>query len=133
VKDNITGNYLDLAEQGKWNEALPLIEKIVEMNPGIHTSWFNYGVCLDELGRHDDAAKAFLRAYELNPDDYGAQFRVFRSYCLAENVDGFISFFEREMERTPEIYELIVQGELPDFDSMLGQEKVKRLLEYYRD
>lgn len=95
----------------RWNAALPVIEEIVRRAPGISTSWRNYGVCLDELGRHSEAANAFAKAYELEPNDFGTQYRVFRSLSLANDSKGFIAFAESESKKAPEILDLISAAE----------------------
>ena len=70
---NIIEQYEKLAEEQKWEEALPVIREIVERSPDIPTSWFNMGVCLSGLGREGEAADAFRKAYELDPEDFGAR------------------------------------------------------------
>jgi tetratricopeptide (TPR) repeat protein len=89
---NIIEEYEALADAGQWEEALPVIQEIIEKNSSIDTSWFNYGVCLDALERHDEAAKAFIKAHELNTTDYGIHYRVFRSLFLANDLDQSYEF-----------------------------------------
>jgi len=108
---NIIETFERHVENEQWDEALPLIAQIVQRGPDIPTSWRNYGVVLDELGRHSEAAKAFGRAYELNPEDYGTQYRVFRSLSLADDASGFIEFAEHEATSNPEIIESISDAE----------------------
>ena len=57
---NILEQYEKLADAGRWNEALPLIKEIFERSQQIGTSWFNIGVCLDELEKYPEAAAAFI-------------------------------------------------------------------------
>ena len=80
---SVIERYLALAGEKRFAEGLPLIEEIVLLNPNMATSQFNYGICLAELGRHQDAARAFLCAYELDPDDGGTLFRGCLSLAAA--------------------------------------------------
>jgi len=89
---NLIEEYESLADAGKWKDALPIIKKIVETNSAIDTSWFNYGVCLDALGQHSEAADAFIKAHELNTSDYGIHYRVFRSLFQANDLDRSYEF-----------------------------------------
>src|SRR4051812_14676700 len=100
---NITDRYLTLVDHEKWSEALPLIKEIVERAPHIATSWFNYGVCLSALNRNAEAAEKFIKAYELEPENFGAQFRVFHSLHLAQDKQRFLQFARQECRKSPEV------------------------------
>ncbi len=89
---NIIEEFENLVEQHQWEKAIPIIREIIERNPEIDTSWFNRGVCLEELGDHAEAAKAFLKAHELNVGDYRIHFRLLRSFYLAGDYAQFIEF-----------------------------------------
>jgi len=106
---DIVSQYQKLVTQQRWAEALPVIEEIIGRAPHFATSWFNYGVCLDALGKHQEASSAFLKAYELQPDNYGAQYRVFRSLALAGNKQQFISLARAESKNSPGLINLIEQ------------------------
>ena len=118
--------YLELADSGQWQKALPIIEKIVSLNPNIKTSWFNYGVCLDALGKHNDAAKSFMRAYNIDSSDFGAQYRIFRSLSMANDAVGFAEFLEIELKKTPEILEFIIGT--PEFKEIISNTVVIRII-----
>ena len=100
---NIIEQYLSLASQKKFVEGLPLIEEIVRRNPMMATSLFNYGICLAELGRHQDAARAFLCAYSLNPVDGKALYRACLALAAAADAQGLLALFRQECARDPEI------------------------------
>ena len=122
---DILERYERLTRLRRWSEALPLIEDIVNRAPAMATSWFNYGVCLDELGRHREAAERFLRAYELEPEDYGAQYRAFRSLFLAQDWAGFLNLAERECSRMPELVDTLVSDK--DFGTVLKRPELRHL------
>ena len=89
------GRYMALVDNNKWNDAIPLIKEIINRDPEIDTSWFNYGICLDEIGKHNEAADAFIKAHELNETAHSIQSRIIRSLSLAEDyhkLHGFIDY-----------------------------------------
>jgi tetratricopeptide (TPR) repeat protein len=104
---NVIECYNEYVNAGRWEEALPLIKEILERAPYVQTSWFNYGVCLDGLKRHAEAATAFQKAYELKEDDYGAQYRAFRSLALADDGEQFCAFLDAESEKTEGLFGLL--------------------------
>jgi tetratricopeptide (TPR) repeat protein len=108
---NILEKYEALVEQEKWNEALPVIEEIVERAPQVATSWFNHGVCLSALGREGEAADKFLKAYEIDPSDFGAQYRAFRSLFFARDYLRFLEFAKQESETDPDMIEHFLKDE----------------------
>ncbi len=56
-----------LLEQGRPSEALPNIERAVEMQPKNYMSHTNLGICLKMLGERDKARACFEKALELEP------------------------------------------------------------------
>ena len=126
---NILNTYKSLTDQNRWKEALPIIQEIVERAPHISTSWFNWGVCLSELGLESEAAEKYIKAYELDPGDYGAQYRVFRSLYLAKDFRGFLDFAESECEKNPEMIEVLVEDE--DFSSLFQRPEFIKLRQKY--
>ncbi len=123
---NIIEEFESYVAAKRWNDALPVIEEIIRRAPQMSTSWRNYGVCLDELGRYGDAAKAFAKAYELEPSDYRTQYRVFRSLALAKDNQGFIAFAKSESTKAPEILDLILNAE--EFKAIAVTSDFRRLL-----
>ena len=112
---NLIEQYEALAKQRKWKEALPVIKKIVEQSPEIGTSWFNYGVCLDELGEHSEAAEAFIKAQESNIEDWSIHYRIFRSLRLAEDFELFLEFADYSCSLNDEmIYSLAEENLFKD-------------------
>lgn len=127
---NIIEQFESHVAQREWARALPIIEEIVQRKPDFATSWRNYGVVLDELGRHAEAAKAFRRSYELKPDDHRTQYRAFRSLALANDVSGFVEFAAQEAQANPEIVAMIADGE--EFSAIAESPEFKALAEKYR-
>ena len=98
---DIIDRYLALADEGRFEEGLPLIEESVVRNPRIATSQFNYGICLAELERHREAADAFLNAYALNPADGGALYRGCVALAAARDELKLLAVFRQECQRDP--------------------------------
>ncbi|MEZ5528451.1 MAG: tetratricopeptide repeat protein [Porticoccaceae bacterium] len=118
--------YYAYASSGEWQQALPIIKGLVESDASIPSRWFQYGSCLEELGKHEEAIAAFAKAYQLDPTDFGAQYRIFRNYALAGDVDGFVAFARLEVKKTPQIIERINQRE--EFQSMTSSETYRAFL-----
>jgi tetratricopeptide (TPR) repeat protein len=124
---NIIEQYESLVDAEKWHKALPVIKEIIDRNPNIDTSWFNYGVCLDEIGQHAQAASAFIKAHELNVSDYGIHYRIIRSLILAQDygqlyefVDYVCQAFEEEIEtvfESEEMKAVLQRGEFMELRS----------------
>jgi len=130
---NIIEEYFSLAKQKRFAEGLRLIEEIVRRNPDLATSQFNYGICLAELGDNKQAAKAFLRAYSLKPDDGHALYRACLALASADDATKLLELFRQECSRDPEMNQDFLEEkrfarfwELPDFVT-LKSEYVKKL------
>ena len=48
-------------------DALPLLDKVIELNPKLEQAWISRGEALYFLGRGDEALDAFKQAISLNP------------------------------------------------------------------
>jgi tetratricopeptide (TPR) repeat protein len=108
---NILAQYLDLARAERWEDALPIIEQIVSQAPHIPTSWHNYGVCLESLGRHSEAAEAFQKAYGIEAND-GTLYRTFRNLALANDEEGFLRFLDEQSLQVSGLFDLIDKDDL---------------------
>lgn len=103
--------YLNLAQLGRWEEALTLIEEIVSRDKNSWTNWFNYGVCLEGLMLYSDSSNAFKKAYNLKRSDKGIQYRVFRSIAQSGNIVDFMDFIKLEVGETPQLFDLLEKHE----------------------
>lgn len=121
--------YEVLTDEGKWLEALPVIRNIVDLNPAIDTSWFNLGACLDELGKHDEAAEAFIKAQELNVEDYGIHYRILRSFYLADDLEQFLEFADYSCGINPQVIESLLEDK--DFKHLFTLPEFVALKEKY--
>jgi DNA-binding response OmpR family regulator len=62
------GLFLSFRE-GKYQEAIPLFTRAIEMDPSFAYAWLDRGVCLRELGKDDEALRDFDKAAYLLPHD----------------------------------------------------------------
>jgi tetratricopeptide (TPR) repeat protein len=120
---NVIERFNALAADHRWAEALPVIEEIIARSPSIDTSWFNYGVCLDGLGRHSEAAEAFIKAQEFNPLDSGIHYRIFRSFYLAGDYKQFLEFASYACEISDQTIHLLLQDE--DFKKLFERDEFR--------
>jgi tetratricopeptide (TPR) repeat protein len=98
---SIIEQYHSLAGQRRFTECLPLIEEIVRSNPDLASNHFTYGICLAELRRHQDAARAFLQAYKLDPDNDNALHRGCLALAAADDAPALLEVFRHECSRNP--------------------------------
>lgn len=124
---NPAEEFAQFARQNRWNDALPLIEGIVRNNPDSATSWFNLGVCLSELRRNGDAAAAFERAYELDPEHHQAQYRMFRNLYFAGNFERFLLKLRQECSADPTAIQQFMADEL--YGELMKEEPFKAFCE----
>jgi adenylate cyclase len=73
----------DLFFAGQTDEAIPLIEKSIRLNPN-GPSWFfwNYGTVLRFAGRFDDSISAYKKALLLAPDNIFTHLGLTATYSL---------------------------------------------------
>ena len=62
---NLGGAFKEL---DRFEEALPILERAVLLDPRRHGAWSNLGTVCLELQRYDDAVAAFASALRLKPD-----------------------------------------------------------------
>lgn len=128
-KMNIIEKYEYLADNGKWQEAIPVIKEIIKRNPKIDTSWFNYGVCLENIGDYTGAIDAFIKAHELNVKDYGIHYRIMRSMYLANDYDQLIEFIDYLCQTFEEEIDSIFESE--EFEKIQKHDKFIELKKKY--
>lgn len=126
---SILEKYHELADASRWEEAFPVIKEIVERAPQIETSWFNLGVCLDELGRHPEAAEAFIKAQELNVEDWGIHYRIMRSLFLAGDFDQLHEFADYSCGMNDRVIHLMCEDE--NFGRLFDRLEFQQLRDKY--
>ena len=120
---------MELVDKNKWNEAIPLIKEIINRDPNIDASWFNYGICLDEIGKYKDAADAFLKAHALNTTAYSIHFRIIKSLSSAGDYDRLYDFIDNLCKTLGKGIETIFESE--EFSKLANRNEFMELKEKY--
>jgi tetratricopeptide (TPR) repeat protein len=60
---------IDQYHLGKWEAALQFFQSAIQVNPALVEAYFNAGLALHQLERHNEATQYFQRAGELDPDN----------------------------------------------------------------
>ena len=77
---------LDSVEEGKFEEALPSLQKIVQENPKNADAWNYIGFCRRNLGQLSLAHEAYSQALQINPQHRGALEYLGELYLLEDNL-----------------------------------------------
>lgn len=65
-----------LAQAGRFDEAIPALERATRARGDFSRSWFNLGLAYSKVGRSADALPALARAAELEPDNPEIRFAL---------------------------------------------------------
>ena len=116
---------LTLSNAGESEEAIPLFERAIELNPNIPQYYTNYGTVLHFCRRTEEAEAAHRKALELNPEDFRAYW-LLGGLRTATNDHNFVDWFgeilkkynDKLIARIPLHYALAKQYEdLGEFDN----------------
>jgi tetratricopeptide (TPR) repeat protein len=112
---------------------LQAYDKTLELNPDDAKAWYNEGVALHKLGRHEETLQAYDKALELNPDDANAWYNkgveLHKLGRSTEHDFGMAyakSMLEQKIEGTVDIEEMMripygPHGLLPDHYAAMHQ------------
>ena len=78
-----------VAQKNLWKEAVFRFEKAIEIDKTYGGAWNNLGIAYEQLGRFDEARKAYEKALELEPNN---QF-------VRNNYDLFREIYDRQNRR----------------------------------
>jgi adenylate cyclase len=78
------GNYAaTLNMAGRWEEAIPLFQKAIRLNPfGPSSIYRDFGWALRNVGRFEEAVSAFKKAIQISPDHLHAHLHLAYTYSL---------------------------------------------------
>lgn len=124
---NILETFHRLFDEKRYLECLPVIETIIDMGPHISTSWLNYGATLSALNRNSEAANAYLKASQLDPNRRGL-FSACHSLAKANEAQRLLELFTAECEQDRSSIRLFLETDEfdPFFDLPEFQELVRK-------
>jgi arylsulfatase A-like enzyme/Tfp pilus assembly protein PilF len=61
---------------GRYREAMPVLEKVIQIEPGMRLAWSMLGRCNFQLNRFEQARRSFQEILKLQPQNLDAQFYV---------------------------------------------------------
>src|SRR5262245_46899698 len=80
---------IKIAQKGLWKEATVRFEAATELDPSYVAAWNNLGIGYEQLGRFDDARRAYEKALQLDPS----------SNFINTNYDYFREIYDRQNRR----------------------------------
>lgn len=83
---------IDQYHVGEWVAALQFFQSAIQVNPTLVEAYFNAGLALHQLDRHQEATQYFQRAGELDPDNASIV-----TSTLYRNHVGLSSTLERHL------------------------------------
>ena len=98
--ENVPGNAQALTfladckiQLGESNDALPLVEQAVKIDPGIARAHMDLGIIYQEKGQLEDALRALTTAVKLMPQDANIHWRLARLYqAMGRKEEARIEF-----------------------------------------
>jgi tetratricopeptide (TPR) repeat protein len=90
------------ADEGRFDEALPVLQRLVELIPDGADDWSQLGVVLTQLDRHEDALAADQRATELDPGSAGRQGDMAFDLIQLGRPDEAIAAYDRAVALDPQ-------------------------------
>ena len=78
-----------VAQKNLWKEAVYRFEKAIEIDKTYGGAWNNLGIAYEQLGRFDEARKAYETAMELEPNNT----------FIRNNYDQFRDVYDRQGRR----------------------------------
>ena len=80
---------IKVAQKGLWKDAAMRFEAATATDPSYAAAWNNLGIAYEQLGRFDDARRAYEKAIELDPDNN----------FIKVNYDYFREIYDRQNRR----------------------------------
>lgn len=86
-----------LYEEGKYEEAFKVFDKVTEINPNDSMAWYNKCVMLDKVGKYAQAIIMYDKAVQSKPDYSWAWYNKAKIYLVQNNREDFIKIFLRQL------------------------------------
>lgn len=91
-----------LMAQNKFEEAVSLFEKAIQVDPQAFNGYTALGYALLQLGKHDQALEAFFRAKELFPYRHEPYNDLARVYAIKGEFELATKYIAATIERHPD-------------------------------
>ena len=82
-------------------EAMNWFKRATELNPYDDSSVLRYGMCLDQIGRHDEALKYFDQANRMDPNSYFNNAYMGWHYVQAGDCAAAVVWLQRSLQMEP--------------------------------
>ena len=103
VAHNNLGNAL--VQEGKVDEAIPHLQKALQIRPEFAEARFNLGLAISQKGGVDEAIVQFQEALKIKPDFAEAHYILGNALRQIGKVDEAISHFQKALEIMPDFAE----------------------------
>jgi tetratricopeptide (TPR) repeat protein len=91
-----------LIESARWEEALKIFQKVINLQPDHDSAWFQRGYALDYLGRYEEAIASYDRSLEFKPDKYEAWYNRGIALRILGSYEEAIASYDRSLEFKPD-------------------------------
>jgi Flp pilus assembly protein TadD len=91
-----------LSRNGRFAEALPILQRAAELQPDDADAQLNLGAALLQVGRHAEAASALTGALRARPDYVEARYNLAHVYMLLGRHDDAVGELRKTLTHRPE-------------------------------
>lgn len=107
----------ELAEKGKYSEAITLCNNVLSEDSTVQLAYFNRGLYYTNTKDYSKAISDFDKIISLQPDEQGARFEVNRDGAFASDEDKLKIFLEEALfqKATAEYLQGNINSSLQDF------------------
>jgi tetratricopeptide (TPR) repeat protein len=88
-------------DSGNWPAAIPLLERVVQLDPQHKQAWNDLGLAYLRVGKLDEAIRAFQSQLEVNPSDEHAHQYLGLAFERRQNYSQAAAAFLRQTEINP--------------------------------
>ena len=78
---------INLGKQGKYDEAIRILQKAGELDPSNIRIWFNLGTIFHNLKRYEEAITCYKKALQINPNDNNVNRNIGIAYIFVNNLE----------------------------------------------
>ncbi|MCH8028586.1 MAG: tetratricopeptide repeat protein [Candidatus Dadabacteria bacterium] len=96
---------VELAKQGKYEEALEAFERAIESEPSNAEAWYRKGIVLGVAGRYEEALVAHVRTLDLDPENVEVWYLKGLVLVTLKRYEESLDALEKALEINPEYSE----------------------------